>query len=115
MPYSHEAYAMAVVAEIGRLERQVRHITQLRQRLQATLDARLPLMSQFYDSIHENIQELMEYETELQQYIQNRGLQLASLVSPFTWPIHVEAVEYRTWVYPWDLVLDEYDVYSRGA
>jgi hypothetical protein len=112
MPYSSEAYAMAVAAEISRLESQTRNATGLMRRIQASIDA--GMMPNRHDSMRANIQELMEWIQDCQVFKTRRALQLASLVSPFPWPIHVEALgrDDCTLIGGMDPVLREYDMYT---
>ena len=113
MPYSIEAYAMAIASEIRSLEAVVRHLVQLIRHMQGTLDS--DFMRHKHGDIRENMQELIEQEHSLRTVIQMRGLQLASLVSPFPWPVHHgEKVIFVTYAGRSDSVLTEYDEYVSG-
>ncbi len=112
MPYSREAYAMAVASEISRFERQTRDATGHIRRLQAKID--VGMMPNLHDCMRADIQEFMELIQEIQGYKTRRVLQLASLVSPFPWPIHVEALgrEECTLIGMMNPILREYDMYT---
>lgn len=114
MPYSREAYALAIVEEIERMEKHIRSWKRTIRRWQDEIDA--GYRPHLHDDIRLNIKRYEEDIGEFQAFIVRREMQATPLVSPILPPLYVKPFlkgEGSTCMgmYP---ILMEYDRYTRG-